>query len=127
MIELVEEMRVKIGRITSAEEELLGSLRDALSRVDDKLLQDVRAITTDHAARRGHSLHELQRLSSRIGTFPAAHATLSAVEDAYPQARPIAAGDGTAVVSSLRRGDWRQATSNIEDALEGLFEERPPR
>jgi hypothetical protein len=124
MIELVEEMRAKIGQIASAEEELVGSLRDALSRVDDKLLREVRTITTDHEARRGHSLHELRRLSSRIGTFPAAHATMSAVEDARPQATPIAAGDGTAVVSGFRHGDWRQATGNVEHALEEFCEAR---
>src|SRR5262249_41127756 len=74
MIELVEEMRAKIGQIAGAEEELMGSLREVLSRVDDKLLQDVRTITTDHEARRGHSLRELRHLASRIGTFPTAHA-----------------------------------------------------
>ena len=125
MIELVEEMRAKIGQIAGAEEELMGSLREVLSRVDDKLLQDVRTITTDHEARRGHSLRELRHLASRIGTFPTAHAAMSTAEDARPQARPIAGGDGGAVVSGLRRGDWRQATSNIEDALEGFCEERP--
>jgi hypothetical protein len=124
MIELVEEMRAKISQIASAEEELVGSLRDALSRVDDRLLHDVRTITTDHEARRGHSLAELQRLSSRIGTFPAAHATMPAVEDARPQARPIVAGDDAALVSGCRRGDWRQATRNVEDALEGFCEEK---
>src|SRR5262245_3711068 len=124
LIELVEEMRAKIGQIAGAEAELMGSLKDALSRVDDKLLQDVRTITADHEARRGHSLRELRHLSSRIGTFPAARASMSTAEDARPQARPIAGGDGGAGVSGLRRGDWRQATSNIEDALEGFSEER---
>jgi hypothetical protein len=122
IIHLVEEVRAKLSRITDAEAKLVWALRDALSRVDEKLLQDVRMITTEHEVRRGYSLHELQRLSSRIGTFPTPP-MMSGVEDAMPPARPIAAADSLAVTNGFRRGDWRQATSNINDELDGVFEE----
>jgi len=121
IINLVEEMRAKLSKITDAEAKLVWALRDALSRVDEKLLQDVRMITTEHEVRRGYSLHELQRLSSRIGTFPTPPRIPG--EDAIPPVRPIASADAMAVANGFRRGDWRQATSNIEDELDGVFEE----
>jgi hypothetical protein len=124
IIQLVEEMRAKLSQITDAEEELVWSLRDALSRVDEKLLHDVRTITTEHETRRCRSLHELQRLSSRIGTFPTERAGLSGLEDAKIPASPFAAAEGTPVSNGFRRGDWRQAASNVEDELDGFFEAR---
>jgi hypothetical protein len=124
IIQLVEEMRAKLSQITSAEEELVWSLRDALSRVDEKLLHDVRTITTEHETRRGRSLHELQRLSARIGSFPTERAGLSGLEDAKIPAAPITAADAHPISHVFRRGDWRQAANNIEDELDGFFEAR---
>jgi hypothetical protein len=124
IIQLVEEMRAKLSQITSAEEELVWSLRDALSRVDEKLLHDVRTITTEHETRRGRSLHELQRLSARIGSFPTERAALSGLEETKIPAAPIAAADGAPISHVFRRGDWRQAANNIEDELDGFFEAR---
>jgi len=123
IIQLVEEMRARLGQITSAEEELVWSLRDALSRVDEKLLHDVRTITTEHETRRGRSLHELQRLSARIGSFPTDRTGLSGLEDTKVPVAPIAA-DGPPISHAFRRGDWRQAANNIEDELDGFFEAR---
>ena len=124
IIQLVEEMRAKLGQITSAEEELVWSLRDAPSRVDEKLLHDVRTITTEHETRRGRSLHELQRLSSRIGSFPTERTGLSGLEDTKVSAAPITAADAPPISHVFRRGDWRQAANNIEDELDGFFEAR---
>ena len=118
IIHLVEEMRAKISQITDAEEELVWSLRDTLSRVDEKLLQDVRSLTIEHETRRDRSLQELELLSARIGCFPVACEAMRAVENANPAATQIVAADG------FRRGDWRPAASNIEDELDGFFEER---
>ena len=47
MIELIEEMRARLNQITDTEQALVRALGEALSRVDNKLLQDVRNITTD--------------------------------------------------------------------------------
>jgi hypothetical protein len=121
IIHLVEEMRAKISQITEAEEELVWSLRDTLSRVDEKLLHDVRSIAIEHEARRGRSLHELELLSARIGVFPTGREAMRAVENASPTAMQIVPAN---VADGFRRGDWRQAASNIEDELEGFFEER---
>ena len=71
MIELIEEVLAGLpGR--RPEHSLVRALSEALNRVDQKLLQDVRDITTDHEFDRGAILHELQNLASRIGAFPIA-------------------------------------------------------
>jgi hypothetical protein len=70
MVQIVEEMSARLSQIADAEAALVRALGEALSRVDHKLLQDVRSITTEHEARRGAILHELQSLATRIGAFP---------------------------------------------------------
>jgi hypothetical protein len=148
MIQLVEEMGARISQITDAEQELVRALGDALTRVDQKLLQDVRKISTEHESRRGAILHELQGLATRIGAFPAPREPITSVEYSEPVvARPIAAAatvmpassafppvsgvpnaDGVPAANGLlrpfSRGDWRQATSNIEDELDNFFKDR---
>ena len=122
MIELVEEMRARLNQITDTEQALVRALGEALSRVDHKLLQDVRNITTDHKSRRGAILHELQTLASRIGAFPGVREPVPGLPFNEPAARPIAAANGNQ--NPFTRGDWRQAASNIEDELDIYFKER---
>ena len=69
MIQLIEEMDARLSQIADAENELVRALGHALSRVDQRLLQDVRKITTEHESRRGAILHELQGLATRIGFY----------------------------------------------------------
>ena len=122
MIQLVEEMRARLNQITDTEQALVRALGEALSRVDQKLLQDVRTITTDHESRRGVILHELQSLASRIGTFPPAREQVPGLEFGNPVAKPVAAVNGSR--TPLSRGDWRQAANNIEDELDIYFQDR---
>jgi hypothetical protein len=70
MVQLVEEMRARLTQIADSEQALVRALGEALSLVDQKLLQDVRNLTTEHEARRAAILYELQGLASRIGAFP---------------------------------------------------------
>ena len=70
MLQLVEEMHVRLNEIAASEQALLKVLRDALNRVDHKLLQDVQVITAQHEAKRRAVLDELQGLASSIGAFP---------------------------------------------------------
>jgi hypothetical protein len=119
MIELVEEMRERLNQITDTEQALVRALAEALSRVDHKLLQDVRNITTDHESRRGAILHELQTLANRIGAFPGPREALPGLPFGEPAARPIAAANGNQ--NPITRGDWRQAANNIEDELDIYF------
>jgi hypothetical protein len=119
MIELVEEMRERLNQITDTEQALVRALAEALSRVDHKLLQDVRNITTDHESRRGAILHELQTLANRIGAFPGPREALPGLPFGEPAARPIAAANGNQ--NPITRGDWRQAANNIEGELDIYF------
>ena len=100
MIELVEEMRARLNQITDTEQSLVRALGEALSRVDQKLLQDV----------------------LRIGAFPMAHEPAPGLEYAERAAKPIAAANGNQ--NPFTRGDWRQAASNIEDELDSFFKDR---
>jgi hypothetical protein len=139
MIELVEEMGAKIAHIKDTEQQLLRALGEALNRVDQRLLQNVREITSEHGARRGAMLHELQCLATRIGAFPTSRRPMPAIEWAEPAARPIKEANGPAPngipavdgldaaddhETLLQCGDWRQAVSNIQDELDGHFKDR---
>jgi hypothetical protein len=138
MIQLVEEMGAKIAQFKDTEQELVRALGDALNRVDQRLLQNVREITSEHGARRGAMLHELQCLAARIGSFPTSRRPMSSIECAKPTANPIEATIGPAAnipavdgldatkghETVLHRGDWRQAVSNIQDELDRYFKDR---
>jgi hypothetical protein len=126
MIQLVEEMRARLNQIADTEQQLVRALSEALSRVDQKLLQDVRDIASEHESRRGAILHELQGLASRIGAFPPAREAVPGIEydeQAHIHAtRHIAAANGNQ--RPFQRGDWRQAANNIEDELDIYFQDR---
>ena len=122
MIQLVEEMRARLTEIARSEQALVSALGEALSRVDQRLLQDVRLITSEHEVRRSAILLELQSLASRIGAFPAAGASVAGLEYADPAPKTLAAANDRPPM--FGRGDWRKAASNVEDEFEDLFEER---
>jgi len=123
MIQLVDEMRTRLNEITEREQTLVRALGEALTRVDHRLLQDVRSITTDHEARRGAILSELQSLASRIGAFPAvAREPVAQLDHAEPALKPLAAANDRPPM--FGRGDWRTAASNIEDELDIYFKDR---
>ena len=46
-VQLVEELRERLSTIADGEQKLVASLREALNRFDQKLLQDVRTITAE--------------------------------------------------------------------------------
>jgi hypothetical protein len=139
MIQLVAEMGAKIAHLKDTEQELIRALGEALNRVDERLLQNVREITSEHEARRGAMLHDLRCLAARIGSFPTSRRPMSGIESAEPAARPIKAANGPAPngipavdgldaaddhETLLQCGDWRQAVSNIHDELDGYFKDR---
>jgi hypothetical protein len=153
MVQLVEEMRARLTQIADSEQALVRALGEALSLVDQKLLHDVRNLTTEHEARRAAILYELQGLASRIGAFPTAQPEpVPGLDYADPAVVAIGAAHtsiaqtgiaqtgmdqhgvaqtgvshGGAMNGSPRpfsRGDWRQAASNIEDGLDVYFQDR---
>jgi hypothetical protein len=102
LLQQLEEMHIRIAENATHEEKLVKALGDALTRLDDQLLQDVQSIATEHEARRTAILGELQGLASSIGMFQVPRPAAIEAEPAYI---PIA-------------GDWREATSNIGDEIE---------
>ena len=139
IIQLVEEMGAKITHLKDTEQELVRALGEALNRVDQRLLQNVREITSEHEARRGAMLHELQCLAAQIGSFPTSRKPMSGIEYAEPAAPPIEAANGPAPNGTpavvgfdtadghetfLQRGNWRQAVSNIQNELDGYCKDR---
>ena len=141
MVQLVEEMRARLTQIADSEQALVRALGEALSLVDQKLLQDVRNLTTEHEARRAAILYELQGLASRIGAFPTAQPEpVPGLDYADPELVAIGASH-TGIAQNgvtqnrlpatmngnprpFSRGDWRQAASNIEDGLDVYFQDR---
>jgi hypothetical protein len=80
-------------------------------------LSEVRNVTREHQARRGVILHELQDLSSRIGTFPAARREpVAGIE--YDE--PGAGGQQPA----LGRNDGSQRARNVQAELQLYFRGR---
>ena len=69
LLQQLEEMHIRIAETATQEETLVKALGDALSRLDEQLLQDVQSIATEHEARRCAILGELQGLASSIGMF----------------------------------------------------------
>src|SRR6476659_10048704 len=130
-------MGAKIAHIKDTERELLRALGEALNRVDQRLLQNVREITSEHGTRRGATLHELQCLAAQIGSFPTSRRPITGIECAAPAARPIESANGPApngipAVDGLDAanghealcGDWRQAVSNSQGERDGCFKDR---
>ena len=99
LLQQLEEMHIRIAETATHEERLVKALGDALTRLDDQLMQDVQSIATEHESRRTAILGELQGLASSIGMFQLPRPAIEAEATAYT---PIA-------------GDWREAASNIRD------------
>lgn len=129
MLQYVDEMRARLTEVATTEQTLIRELDQALSRVDQELLADVRDLTLAHEARRVAILAELQGLASRIGAFPVtadplavAHVapTIEQATPFSPQPPPLP-GSVPESFEAVRAGDWRQAVSNIKDDLDTYF------
>jgi hypothetical protein len=123
MVQLVEELRERLNTIADGEQKLVSSLREALNRFDQKLLQDVRSITAEHESRRGAILSELQGLASRMGAFPPpprdVRLGVNNAEGAPPSLPPN--GRLRAVEGG---GAWREATDKLQTELDSYFRKR---
>lgn len=103
LLQQLEDMHIRIAETATHEEALVKALGEALSRLDEQLLQDVQSIASEHEARRTAILGELQGLASSIGMFQVSRPALAADE---------------ATTYLPTAGDWREAASNIHDDLE---------
>jgi hypothetical protein len=127
LIAQIEEMRQRMNELATGEQDLVRALGEALSRADQKLLEDVRGVAEAHEARRGVILKELQTLAQRMGALPRPRPPFAALEE-QPQALDLTAGESPQPppAAPFRRGDWRQATANIQDELALAFNGRSP-
>ncbi len=112
LLQHIEEMRVRLSEIAGDEQALVQALGDALNRLDQQLLRDVRTIASEHELRREEILGELQGLAGGIGMFRAPLASPPAPEE-LPHYRRA-----NGLQQRIAPGDWRQATSNIEDDID---------
>lgn len=111
LIEQIEEMRLRMNELASSEQGLVRALGDALSRADQRLLQDVRSLSVEHEVRRGAILKELQSLAARMGALP--RRPFAALEEA-----PLDVSSREAPQQpALGGADWRKAAANIQDEL----------
>ena len=114
LAQLIEEMRVRLAETSTNETVLVRSLSDALRRIDEKLLRDVRNVTIEHETRRAAILGEMQNLAARLCSLPVQQVPqIESVEQQQYPAVTIEAPQANGV-----KGDWRQAARNIEEALE---------
>ena len=129
MLQVVEELCDQLNSIADQEQQLIASLRDALNRFDQKLLQDVRNIAAEHEGRRSVILNELQGLASRLGVFPAASPTRSSRVNGEVRSELSgpASGNEASLTNRLRTvesGAWREATDKLQNELESYFRKR---
>jgi len=113
LIEQIEEMRQRMNELASSEQGLVRALGDALSRADQRLLQDVRSLAVEHEVRRGAILKELQGLAARMGSLPRPRGPFAALEEA---ALDVSANEAPQQ-PALGGADWRKAAANIQDEL----------
>jgi len=119
LLQHIEEMRARLKDVADNEQALVKALGDALDRLDQALLRDVRQVTSAHEARREAILEELQTLASGIGMFRAPLAAPATEE--LPSYMSSAEAETRQAIAP---GDWRRATSAIE---EDEFDFEPPR
>ncbi|MBA2127664.1 hypothetical protein DLM45_15745 [Hyphomicrobium methylovorum] len=129
----VEELLARLTEDSQGEMELVRALGDAIRRVDEQLLREVRTVTVQHEMRREAILGELQTLAGRLCVLPAPSAQKPSVTAIDQQARyeqqaidrqPRYETQEIDAPHNVNGGaDWRQATQNISDDFEFTFNE----
>lgn len=113
----VEEMLTRLAENARTEQDFIHTLSDALRRVDEQLLRDVRNVALQHELRREAILGELQDLASRLCALPVRDPAHGAIDQngnpVHPEIEPPQGANAGA--------DWRQATQNIGDEFDFSF------
>jgi hypothetical protein len=106
----VDEMLARLAENSRGELDFMQRLSEAVRRVDEQLLREVRSVAIQHELRREAILGELQTLASRLCALPARSApaaSWAAIDQQGHAQNPVAINGGGA--------DWRQAAQNIND------------
>jgi hypothetical protein len=118
----IEDILARLLEKSRGELDLIRTLADAIRRVDEHLLREVRSVTLQHEVRREAIFGELQNLATRLCSLPVMNGAASmAAIDQQTHTNGHAAID--AVQSNVGGADWREAAQNInEDHDEFDFE-----
>jgi hypothetical protein len=114
LAEELEELRVRMHDLASNEQDLVTALGDALNHADNKLLDDLRNLSSEHEARRTAIVQELQRLASRLGALPKSNALLDALGPT-PKLPPFEAASSQSLLSRSERRE--HGTTSIAEEL----------
>ena len=129
LLEQIEAMRARMTELATGEHAIIRTMGEALSAVDQRLLEDVRKVAAAHEARRGAILRELKLLAERMGALQGPPEQVAALEDSSQQERPCGTDsvpEQLSIESVLNgAGDWRQAAANIRDELDNHFRTQP--
>src|SRR5262245_44203093 len=119
--ENLEQMLARLADNSKTELELVRALADAIRRVDEHMLREVRSVALQHEMRREAIFSELQDIASRLCALPA-RSVMTAIEQQPHQHQ--AAADAPALSQGA---DWRQAAQNIHDEFDFAFNGHSPR
>lgn len=114
MTGLPQNLEIMLARLTDnskSELELVRALADAIRRVDEQMLREVRNVALQHEMRREAIFGELQDIATRLCTLPA-RSVMTSIEQPQYQHPAIDA------MPPNNGGDWRQAARNIDDEFE---------
>jgi hypothetical protein len=120
----VDELLVRLTEESQGEMELIRALGDAIRRVDEQLLREVRNVTIQHEMRREAIVSELQTLATRLCALPARNAARATVAAIDQQTRTQEPAEIEAMPNNAGGADWRTATQNINDDFEFTFNEQ---
>ncbi|RUO98784.1 hypothetical protein [Hyphomicrobium sp.] len=113
----IEEMLSRLADNARTEQDFVQTLSEALRRVDEQLLRDVRNVSLQHELRREAILGELQELATRLCALPVRGPAVPAIDQqmmhqGHAEIEPPMPPSGA---------DWRQATQNIGDEFDFSF------
>lgn len=118
MTGLPQNLELMLARLTDnskSELELVRALADAIRRVDEQMLREVRNVALQHEMRREAIFGELQDIATRLCTLPA-RTVMPAIDQQHQQYHQPAI-DAQPPHNHVA-GDWRQAARNIDDEFE---------
>ena len=123
----VEDLLNRLADSSRGELHLIRTLADAIRRVDEQMLRELRGVTLQHEMRRETILGELQKLAGRLCNLPVKPSSLHArtTIEQQPTVQPHIASEALSTVGV--GADWRQAAQNIEDELDFVLNSPSPK